>query len=202
MLDFKNKNLIIIISLIVVFLIGFYAGANSGKSRVASNSDEITFLDEEIGTIKVYITGEINKSEVYELKESSRLEDLIKEAGGLTEDADISGLNLARRLKDGESINIPSKVQPTELGETQQNNLTINQNIFQKSGKTVDGKININYASKSELMELPGIGEVKSQAIIDYREENGQFVTIDDIIEVPGIGDKTFEKIKEKITID
>jgi len=201
MLDFKGKNLLIfIISLVIAFAIGFYVGGNSSRNGVASKSEEISFLDEELGTIKVYITGEIKESKVYELKEGSRVADLISEAGGLTENADISNLNLARRLKDGESVNVPSKVsQP--LTDFQQENF-VEERSTPQNGKTKEGKININYATKSELMELPGIGEVKAQAIIDYREENGPFISIEDIKEVSGIGDKTFEKIKDKITVN
>jgi len=200
MLDLKNKNVIIfIIALLIVFFSGFFIGKATNKGGVSSKNEEILFLDEEVENIKVYITGEINNSGVYELKKGSRVIDLIKLAGDLTKDGDLNAINPARTLRDGESITIPKKVLVNSLTEEDapSNNLSTSQ-----SGKTKEGLININRASKSELMELPGIGEVKSQAIIDYREENGSFVSIEDIKEVSGIGDKTFEKIKDKITVD
>lgn len=200
MLDVKDKNVIIfIIALIVVFISGFFIGKATNKGGVSSNNEEIMFLDEEVENIKVYITGEINNSGVYELKKGSRVIDLIKLAGDLTEDGDLNAINPARTLKDGESITIPKKflVNSSAYEDAPSNNISTSQ-----SGKTKEGLININKASKAELMELYGIGDVKAQAIIDYREENGSFVSIEDIKEVPGIGDKTFEKIKDKITVD
>ena len=201
MLDFKGKNLLtFIISLLIVFSIGFYIGGNyASKSEVKLQNEEISFLDEEVGNIKVYITGEVKQSGVYELKKGSRVMDLIKIAGGVTKDGDIRELNPARPLKDGESVAVPKKdsMETTETKDAVVNNI----NTFQ-GGKTKDGKININKATQPELMELPGIGEVKAQAIIDYREENGSFISIEDIKEVSGIGDKTFEKIKDKITVN
>jgi len=200
MLDVKDKNVIIfIIALIVVFISGFFIGKATNKGGVSSNNEEIMFLDEEVENIKVYITGEINNSGVYELKKGSRVIDLIKLAGDLTEDGDLNAINPARTLKDGESITIPKKilVNSPAYEDAPSNNISTSQ-----SGKTKEGLININKASKAELMELYGIGDVKAQAIIDYREENGSFVSIEDIKEVPGIGDKTFEKIKDKITVD
>lgn len=203
MLDLKNKNVIIfIIALLIVFFSGFFIGKATSKGGVSSKNEEVMFLDEEVENIKVYITGEINNSGVYELKKGSRVIDLIKLAGDLTKDGDLNAINPARTLRDGESITIPKKVSvdsSTEEDATS-NDLSTSQSV--KSGKTKEGLININKATKEELMELPGIGEVKSQAIIDYREENGSFVSIEDIKEVSGIGDKTFEKIKDKITVD
>ena len=200
MLDVKDKNVIIfIIALIVVFISGFFIGKATNKGGVSSNNEEIMFLDEEVENIKVYITGEINNSGVYELKKGSRVIDLIKLAGDLTEDGDLNAINPARTLKDGESITIPKKflVNSPAYEDAPSNNISTSQ-----SGKTKEGLININKASKAELMELYGIGDVKAQAIIDYREENGSFVSIEDIKEVSGIGAKTFEKIKDKITVD
>jgi len=200
MLDLKNKKVIIfIIALLIVFFSGFFIGKATSKVGVSSKNEEVMFLDEEVENIKVYITGEINNSGVYELKKGSRVIDLIKLAGDLTKDGDLNAINPARTLRDGESITIPKKVLVNSLTEEDapSNNLSTSQ-----SGKTKEGLININKASKAELMELYGIGDVKAQAIIDYREENGSFVSIEDIKEVPGIGDKTFEKIKDKITVD
>lgn len=203
MLDLKNKNVIIfIIALIIVFFSGFFIGKVTSKGGVNSNNEEVMFLDEEAENIKVYITGEINNSGVYELKKGSRVIDLIKLAGNLTEDGDLNAINPARTLKDGESITIPKKISTDSILDIDTTSSKPNTSQSVKSGKTKEGLININRASKSELMELPGIGEVKSQAIIDYREENGSFVSIEDIKEVSGIGDKTFEKIKDKITVD
>lgn len=136
--------------------------------------------------IVVYIIGEVVHPNIYVLPEGTYLYEVIQMAGGLTEDADLTYINLAEELLDGQKITIPKKVQP---GEAEENPLSPN------------GKININTASKEELMRLKGIGEVKAERIIQFRVTYGPFRRIEDIMRVPGIGVKTFEGIKDDITI-
>lgn len=149
---------------------------------------------EENSTIQVYICGEVKKSGVYKLKKDARLVDLIQTAGGFTKDADVEGVNLAIKLKDEDYIKIPSK-NLSNLGDTvsNKNNVVLN--------KSESKKININTATKEELKTLPRIGEALAQRIIDYRDKNGGFKSIDDIKKVKGIGEKMFENIKDLISI-
>ena len=163
---------------------------------------------EEEKVIRVYIVGEIVNSDVYILPETSLIIDLIEAAGGVTENADLEAVNLAYPLQDNMMINIPSVNDGNE-----------NENWLIDSGKTAQGlhsytntdteqksslslKININTADLAALCTLPGIGESTAQKIIDYRLENGRFVTISDIKNVPGIKDAKYEKIKNYITVD
>ena len=125
----------------------------------------------------VQIIGEVNNPNVYEVQMGIRLNELIEIAGGFTENADIKQVNLALLLTDQMKITIPS--------------------ILDSEEKV--SKININTADLALLMTLNGIGEVKAQAIIDYRETHGPFKTIEEIMKVKGIGLKTFEKIKDYI---
>ncbi|WP_209702211.1 helix-hairpin-helix domain-containing protein [Clostridium algifaecis] len=148
---------------------------NSGKSE---------------GNITVYINGEVKKPGVYVLKNDSRIEDLVKTSGGFLDDADTYKLNLAKKLKDEDYISVDKK---------QNSGSNVPQNS--SSGISQDGKVNINKASKEELKEIPGVGDVTAQKIIDYREKNGEFSSIEDIKKVGRIGDKTFEKIKDKIDV-
>lgn len=127
--------------------------------------------------IVVQIIGEVNNPNVYEVQMGIRLNELIEIAGGFTENADIKQVNLALLLTDQMKITIPS--------------------ILDSEEKV--SKININTADLALLMTLNGIGEVKAQAIIDYRETHGPFKTIEEIMKVKGIGLKTFEKIKDYI---
>lgn len=154
--------------------------------------------NEEISKIKVYITGEINNPGVKELEIGARIEDLINVAGGLTVNADISGVNLAYCLEDGMKINIPNiniKVENEII--TTENESGIIENMENKNS----AKINLNKATVDELCELPGVGESLAQRIIDYRKENGNFKKIEDLKNVSGFGDKKYESLKEYITV-
>ena len=166
------------------------------ENKVENNKDipdEIMNQDK-----KVYISGEIKNSGVYDINNGDRLDDLVKRAGGLTEKADINSINLAMRLEDQMKIYIPN------IDENQNiNNDNTNLAIGQVSNDLTDlqnKKININLASKEELMTLPNIGEKRAQAILDYRLEN-RFEKIEDIKNVSGIGDKYFEAMKDLITV-
>ncbi|MCI7238357.1 MAG: helix-hairpin-helix domain-containing protein [Anaerococcus sp.] len=150
------------------------------------NLEEITKGDAER---KVYITGQITNPGVYIIGDDDRLEDLITMAGGLTERANNKNLNLAIKLEDQMKIYIP------DIDED-----IIEEDLNLSESTTGGGLVNINTASKEELMELPNVGEKRAEAIINYREEN-RFEKIEDIKKVTGIGDKFFEALKDLITI-
>lgn len=142
---------------------------------------------------KVHISGEINQEGVYIIDDGDRLDDLIKQAGGLTSEANVNSLNLAMKLEDQMKIYIPNKNEiPAEELTTQ---IVTSPEISNNSDK-----ININQASKEELMTLPNIGEKRAEAIIEYRNVN-KFENIEDIKNVTGIGDKFFEAMKDLITV-
>lgn len=121
----------------------------------------------------------------------------IDAAGGLTEAADDRSINLARELSDGEQIIVTSKQMQTDLEKQGSNSTTANDQSFSSSTQ----KVNINTATKEELMTLDGVGEATAEKIIVYRQEHGSFSSIEEIKEVSGIGDKKYEAIKESITV-
>jgi competence protein ComEA len=129
------------------------------------------------------------------MKSDSRIQDLVKAAGGSTESANTLKLNLAKKLKDEDYIYVEKKTNtPSDL--------QVQSSTGSSTGSSSDNqKININSASKEELKKIPGIGDITAQKIIDYREENGGFKTIQDLKKVGRIGDKTLEKIKDKIDV-
>ncbi|MDD2494968.1 MAG: helix-hairpin-helix domain-containing protein [Tissierellia bacterium] len=149
-------------------------------------------VHEEKGII-IDIDGAVRKPGVYECFDGDRVNDIILKAGGLLENAYTKNINKARKLEDGEKIYI------LEVGE-EISDVALFDNSIYNTGELQTSKININNASKEMLMTLEGIGEVYADRIIEYREKT-KFKSIEEIKKIKGIGDKTFENIKDKITI-
>ena len=157
---------------------GISGEENSGETDSAETMGEKIF---------VHVCGEVNCPGVYELEAGSRIFEAINLAGGITKKAASDSINQAEVLMDGQQIYVPSK----EETENQKNGL----------GSVDDGKVNINRASKEELMTLSGIGEAKADAIIRYRQEKGNFDAIEEIMEIEGIKEGVFRKIQDQITV-
>lgn len=142
------------------------------------------------GEVVVHVAGAVSSPGVYTLPADSRVDDAVR-AAGATADADLSQLNLAQKLADGQKITVPVAGAAPADGSS--------------AATTADsdngGLININTATQEELESLPSIGEVRAQAIITYREEHGGFRTIDELKEVSGIGDKIFADISPHVTV-
>lgn len=168
--------------------------ATTGNAMLENDNDNVI-------KIYIHITGEVKKPGVIELNSGDRVIDAIEKAGGETKQADLSQVNLAYKVEDGQKIYIPNKNEKiTEYiwsGNGNNNGDSNLNNREQKEGK----KVNINTASQSELDGLPGIGPALAQRIIDFREENGEFKSIEDVQNVKGIGEAKFEEIKENICV-
>ena len=162
------------------------------------NNNQVTEDKEEIA---VHITGEVKKQGIIYLEKGSRVADAIKKAGGETKDADLSQINLAYILQDGQKIYVPNKNEKISqyITEKSGNNDT-EENTTSNSNKE-DKKVNINTANQSELDQLPGIGPSIAQKIIEYREENGNFKNIQELQNVKGIGNAKYEEIKDNVTV-
>ena len=163
-----------------------------------ANNNQVTEDKEEIA---VHITGEVKKQGIIYLEKGSRVADAIKKAGGETKDADLSQINLAYILQDGQKIYVPNKNEEISqyITEKSGNNDT-EENTTSNSNKE-DKKVNINTANQSELDQLPGIGPSIAQKIIEYREENGNFKNIQELQNVKGIGNAKYEEIKDNVTV-
>lgn len=145
------------------------------------------------GILFVHVLGAVRRPGLFELRDGARVIDVVAAAGGLAPTADPSGVNLARLVSDGEQLYIP------RLGEAQPGAPPGAPGPGGGPGAT-GGKVNLNSAGVAELDTLPRIGPAMAQRIIDYREANGRFSSIEDLRNVTGIGEKTFDALKELIT--
>jgi len=170
-----------------------YAFQNlSSETENLPREDENEEMEEIVN--KVDVKGAVKVPGLYVANADDRVLDLIEKAGGLTQDADANGVNFALRVEDQMVIYVP------KIGEEEMPNK--NDGVSQTlGGQTSSGKVNINRADETELQTLTGIGPSKAEAIIQYRTENGPFKTIEDLKNISGIGEKTFEKLKDDITI-
>lgn len=143
--------------------------------------------------LMVHIAGEVKQPGLYEVSPEYRVDDLITLAGGFTTEADRAAVNLASRVFDGQKILIPSVLSASENGSA-------SDLMSLPADSSTSPLLNINFATQQELESLPGIGPTKAKAIIDYREKNGSFLVIEDLMKVSGIGSGTFELLKTSIT--
>ena len=157
------------------------SGGTASAPASASSSPEVVVL--------VDVAGWVRRPGVYEFTEGARVIDAIDAAGGARSGAVLEALNLAAPLTDGTQILVPREGQEGVAPPP----VTV--------GAVAGGLVNVNSATASELEELPGIGEVIAQRIVDYRTENGPFATVDELVDVSGIGDAILESIRELVTV-
>jgi len=191
---------ILIVFVVVLIGIFFYQEDNPTKEISIENnlvSQEAIALTgtgiQEVKYIYVDIAGAVKKPGVLKLEEDTRIYQAIEISGGLMAEADVSTINMAAKLKDENKIYIP------EIGEKL--DISINNNSQSISGTGNNIQININTANSQELQELSGVGPSTAEKIIEYRELHGSFQKIEEIMNVSGIGVKTFDKFKDKIYI-
>lgn len=196
-LTMPQKIFLGILGIIVVIILVIYVFTKENsttyfENEIIENTND-NILDESNNNIIIHIAGEVANEGVIELPANARLYDAVEAAGGLTEDADLGQINLANILKDGQKIYIPNsdEIEEKYIEETN------GQNNYMEVGK-----IDINSATQTELETLSGIGPSTALKIITYREENGRFNTIEDIKNVPGIGDAKFNNIKNDIIVN
>ena len=156
--------------------------------------------------IVVHVIGAVPRPGLYEFVEGARVQDAIDAAGGMLSTANVNAINLAALLSDGQQLGVPFQTGQEPLGDAAAlklpGSLDNNESASEESSISTDGElININTATLEELDGLPGIGPTIAQRIIDYRSENGPFTTIEEIMDVSGVGTATFDEIKDLITV-
>lgn len=184
-------------------VIGQSGEVSETENQEAAEKEEEKTEDSDDGRespsgIWVDVGGAVKNPGVYTLEENARVFQAIEAAGGFTEEADTQYLNQAATVSDGEKILVYTREETQALKEQG----VLSDQTAKGNGEAESGKVNINQASLEELQTIPGIGEVRAQAIIDYREETGGFGSIEDIQQVSGIKGKTFEKIEAYITVE
>lgn len=142
-------------------------------------------------TCLVYVCGAVVSPGVYELDDGSRIYEAVELAGGFMEEAAEDALNLAESVTDGQMIRIPTEEEQEAAGRQ-----------GAEADSAADGKLDLNRADVAALMELPGIGQSKAEAIVGYREEHGSFSRTEDLMKVEGIKEGVFNKIKDRIKVD
>ncbi|MEG0923648.1 MAG: helix-hairpin-helix domain-containing protein [Anaerovoracaceae bacterium] len=193
----KIVKMATVVFVIIVAVLFFVFGGKDDEALTIENGDTIgaeeqAAEDASSEKIEYYvdISGNVKAPGVYLVDDKTRLFQVVKMAGGFTRNADLDAINQAEIISDGQKIVIPSKIKSN--GE---NSEGVNSSI------SSDGKININNGDMDQLQEIPGVGPSTAQKIIDYRTENGRFTSKEDLKNISGIGDKTYEKLEDKIKI-
>jgi competence protein ComEA len=182
------------------------AGDSVGTADGSTSGEEAAGAGDSVGTadgstsgaenVFVFICGAVVNPGVYEVENGSRICDVLELAGGFGEDAETDYLNLAEPVSDGQKVYVPTQ------GETATALFAGEETETAEAVEEASGRVNINTASKEVLVTLPGIGESKADNILAYRAEHGGFSSIEEIMEIPGIKEAVFSKIKELITVD
>lgn len=198
-----NKDLVIKVgAVLLTVVLAFALFVFKGEKGEGTDAEESIVTEEtQAPNIFVDIGGEVMAPTLAELPEGSRVDDAIEAAGGLTDKADLTEINRAAFVSDGEKIYIPSIEENAGYYGNEMSGESGGSGEAGSGRTSYDGKININTADSAQLQQLTGVGPATADKIIAYRNENGRFKSIDDIKNVSGIGDKTFDKFKNSIRV-
>jgi len=169
-------------ALAIAVIVGIVRGAGSAQSLAPAPVTVATAST----SLYVHVSGAVNAPGLYVLHADARVVDAVAAAGGLAEDAEAAGVNLARPVTDGEQVIVPRVGEAPAAGP---------------AGVTADGRVNLNTADEGALDTLPGVGPAIAGRIIEWREANGRFASVDDLLSVSGIGPKMLESLRDLVTV-
>ena len=184
----SQKRALVTISLLAIGFACLLFATTRGSAIAQETPKPLLSLSPVKQTILVHVAGKVKKPDVYPLLQGSRVADAIKAAGGAKKGVDLSDINLARILIDGEQIYVGYVA-------------AVDRSTPKNSVKKYSGIVNINRATKAEFDSLVGIGPVIAGKIVAYRNQNGSFMAIEDLLKVSGIGAKTLERIRPRLTL-
>lgn len=186
----------VIVLVLVVFAavvgIGIVRGATGSEAVTSSASPSATRSAADVG-LYVHVTGAVRAAGLYRLDVGARVMDAVAAAGGFADDAERSGVNLARAVADGEQIVVPVLGVPADASGAGPSGSSV--------GTTRDDRIDLNTATSEQLDSLPRIGPALAQRIMSWRDENGRFTSVDDLLSVPGIGEKMLEGLRDQVRV-
>lgn len=208
----KEQKIKIAITLFVIIIAIFYYIYSQNQKEIlfeeSKQENEVQEKAEETENKKiiVHVSGAVKNEGIVELEEGARVANAIEKAGGVRDDAYTKDINYALKLEDGMKIYVPTieetKQEKEEVNiNSESSNYIISSNNTKTNENSNGQKVNINNADESELDELPGVGPSTAQKIIQYRKENGEFKSIDELKNVSGIGEAKFQKIKDLICV-
>lgn len=185
---YSQRRALIAISLVAILFATFLFTNTRGRAVAQESAKPTLTMPAVAKTILIHVAGKVKRPDVYPLLAGSRVSDAIKAAGGAQKGVDLSDINLARVLVDGEQVYVGYVAKVSSSSS--------------KSSKTrFTGVINVNRATKAEFDSLAGIGPVIASRIINYRSANGPFLALDDLLKVSGIGSKTLERIRPRLSL-
>jgi len=186
--NYSQRRALIAISLVAILFATFLFTNTRGRAVAQESPKPALTMPAVAKTILIHVAGKVKRPDVYPLLAGSRVSDAIKAAGGAQKGVDLSDINLARVLVDGEQVYVGYVAKVSSSSS--------------KSSKTrFTGVINVNRATKAEFDSLTGIGPVIASRIINYRSANGPFLALDDLLKVSGIGSKTLERIRPRLSL-
>jgi len=183
----QQKQALAVLSILGIGFSIFLFVTTRGSAIAQESPKPVISISPINSTIMVHVAGKVKKPDVYPLLQGSRVADANRAAGGALQGADLSDINLARVLNDGEQIYV--------------GNFTSTGSKNSGSTRKFSGVLNINRASKSDFDSLSGIGPVIAGRIVTYRVQNGPFMAVDDLLKVAGVGPKTLERIRSRLTL-
>ncbi len=186
---YSQRRALIAISLVAILFATFLFTNTRGRAVAQESPKPALTMPAVAKTILIHVAGKVKRPDVYPLLAGSRVSDAIKAAGGAQKGVDLSDINLARVLVDGEQVYVGyvAKVSSSSSSKSKKTKFT--------------GVINVNRATKAEFDSLTGIGPVIASRIINYRSANGPFLALDDLLKVSGIGSKTLERIRPRLSL-
>lgn len=200
--------------LLLAVMAALPAGCSSGPQLTVMEMEEASETGEQSETVQteprietepsiaVYVCGAVNCPGVYELSASARVYQAVETAGGFRDDADQEWVNQAQFLQDGGKIRIYTRLETDQMRqEGLEEGSVLPEGQDAQTEQAGESPVNLNTATREELMTLPGIGEAKADAVIAYREENGGFSSPEEIMNISGIKEAVFSQIKDRITV-